>query len=165
MEHSRDLPSPFLWSSPPTIRGVFCAGSTLHIGYFTWTFVVWASLWHKTKMGKDAVTFLKHCEHSSTRQYNKYILPQWFLSKVHKPWWRNWGLKTVSFALENRANPHKPWVPLVDWIGPNTQLHTDVLELMPELMLPLELHNFLSSEHWLTSQKRKQAILFLSRLS
>ena len=44
----------------------------------------------------------------------------------------------MPFAWENKANLHESCIPLVDWTGPNTQLHTDVSGPTPELTLPLE---------------------------
>lgn len=112
MENRRDLPSSFLGSSPSTSWGVFCSGSSSHLGYFTRSFLVRASLWHKIKIGKDAVTFTKHITCSRIAQLTTFST-QWIESS------QNWGSEMMSFAPTHppnahihTASPYRPRVPL-----------------------------------------------------
>lgn len=118
MERGRDPSSPFLWSSPSTIRDVSCSGSSLHLGYFCWIVMVWASLWHMTMQECGSV-------YQASQAFQCWAVeltgPQWILSEAHASSWRGWGSELIPLARGNAASPWEIWErgALLGWCRPS----------------------------------------------
>lgn len=138
-----EICSPFLCSSPSTTRGTSYSESNLHRGHFTWILVVWASLWHKTRMCKDVEACIKHLKHSMPGQLNTFYFSESSQKCTHHH--EKTGAQRCHWHKEMQPVHGRPGLPLL-WI-PAHRCCTDGSGLMPELMLPMEFPNFLSSKH------------------